>query len=394
MINNRRTTTRGWARGSATLAIVALIATACGGGDDAVTEDPAEGDVSETSEEESPDGDEGMDEPAAQGASTECSDLGTVTFGLTGSASDAPLFIADERGYFDEVGITPEFVNFASAAQMVAPLGGGDLDVGAGAPSAGFYNALSRELNFRIVADKGSMPAGYGYMPLLVRTDLFESGEVTGPEDFEGLRVAEPAQGTATASTLSTILESAGLDYGVVENEYLGFGEHLTAYENEAIDASLTTEPSATVIEDQGLAVRLGTPPDWYDNQQLAVILYSEEFIARDDSVGTCTMIAYLQGARDYVAALEDGALAGPAAEEIVPIIAERTGLEAELLERITPNWVDPDGQVNQESIEKDYAYFEETGLLEGEVDLSQVVDPSFAEAAVAELGEWEGERP
>ena len=191
---------------------------------------------------------------------------------------------------------------------MIAPLGGGQLDVGAGAPSAGFYNALSRELNFRIVADKGSMPENYGYMPLLVRADLYESGEVTGPEDFAGLRVAEPAQGTATASTLSTILESVRLDYGDVQHEFLGFAEHVTAYENEAIDASLTTEPSAPrSSSSRGWRSGSARPPTGYDNQQLAVILYSEDFIARDDRAGTCTMIAYLRGVRDYVDALDDG---------------------------------------------------------------------------------------
>jgi NitT/TauT family transport system substrate-binding protein len=371
----------------AAVAVLALAATACGGEGD----DPAAGETADEAGTQEP----GAEEPGGAGEATGdasavvCEDIGTVRFGLTSSVSDAPLFIADERGYFDEVGIDAEMVDFASAAQMIAPLGGGQLDVGAGAPSAGFYNALSRELNFRIVADKGSMPENYGYMPLLVRADLYESGEVTGPEDFAGLRVAEPAQGTATASTLNTILESSGLDYGDVQHEFLGFAEHVTAYENEAIDASLTTEPSATIIEEQGLAVRLGTPPDWYDNQQLAVILYSEDFIARDDRAGTCTMIAYLRGVRDYVDALDDGQIDGDS--EVAQIIQDRTGLSAERLVQITPNWVDPDGRLNQDSLETDYAFFEGEGLLEGEVDLGQIVDPSFAEAAVAELGEYEG---
>ena len=331
---------------------------------------------------------------AADAGAADCVDIGPVRIGLTSSASDAPFYIADARGYFEDAGITPEFSTFDSAAQMIAPLGGGQLDVGAGAPSAGFYNALTRELGFRIVADKGSMPEGYGYMPLLVRTDLYDSGEVTSPEDFAGLTVAEPAQGTATAATLATILESAGIAYDEVSHEFIGFSEHLTAFQNEAIDASLTTEPSATLIEDQGLAVRIGTPPDWYDNQQLAVILYGEQFIARDDPAGVCTMIAYLRGARDYVAALEDGSVSGEGAEEITQIVTAATWLDPELYRQITPNWVDPDGRVNTDSIEQDYQFFKEVGLLEGDVDLTQVVDTSFAEAAVAELGEWEGQRP
>ena len=86
--------------------------------------------------------------------------------------------------------------------------------------------------------------------------------------------------------------------------------------------------------------------------------------------------------------------MSGEGAEEIITIVTSATGLDPELYRQITPNWVDSDGRLNTDSIEQDYQFFKETGLLEGDVDLTQVVDPSFAEAAVEELGEWEGERP
>lgn len=370
----------------------ALLLSACGGGStddgddpaaaptdtppaDVDTDTPTEGDEAATATETSAAGD--------------CGDIGTVRIGLTNSASDAPFFVAEAKGYFDEAGITPEFSDFNSAAKMIAPLGAGQLDVGAGAPSAGFYNALARDIAFRIVADKGSMPDGYGYMPLLAG----EGSGITEVADLEGKVVAEPAPGTATSSTLHTILQSAGLSYDDVEHEFIGFGEHLTAYENGAVDASLTTEPNATLIESQGLATRLGTPPDWYENQQLAVILYGEEF-SQNTEAANCTMVAYLRGVRDYVAALDGGAVAGDTADEIIEIVTDATGLDPELYQQITPNWVDPDGQVNRDSLATDYEFFKEQGQLEGEVDLSQVVDTSFADAAVEQLGVWEGQRP
>ncbi len=61
-------------------------------------------------------------------------------------------------------GIDVEFTSFDSAAKMIAPLGTGQLEVGAGSPTAGFYNAVARGLDVRMVADKGSMPPGYGYL--------------------------------------------------------------------------------------------------------------------------------------------------------------------------------------------------------------------------------------
>ncbi len=55
------------------------------------------------------------------------------------------------------------------------------------------------------------------------------------------------------------------------------------------------------------------------------------------------------------------------------------------------PNFVDPNGEVNEESLQKDYDFFEAQGFLEDFVDIDEIVDPSFAEAAVEELGEFEG---
>ncbi|MFH5823199.1 hypothetical protein [Georgenia sp. AZ-5] len=55
------------------------------------------------------------------------------------------------------------------------------------------------------------------------------------------------------------------------------------------------------------------------------------------------------------------------------------------------PNYVDPNGAVNVESLQKDYDFFDEQGLLESTVTVEDIVDSSFTEAAVAELGEFTG---
>ncbi|HEX5997260.1 MAG TPA: ABC transporter substrate-binding protein [Jiangellales bacterium] len=329
----------------------------------------------------------GGDSPQAAGADS-CSGA-TVRVGITRSASDAPFYVAQEKGYFEQQGLKAEFVPFDSAAKMIAPLGSGQLDVGAGAPSAGLYNAVARGVELRIVADKGSMPEGYGYMPLLVRKDLYDSGQVTDISDLKGLKVAEPAQATATSSTAKVMLESAGLGYDDVKHEYLGFPEHPTAFANKAIDAALTTEPSATVAEQQGVAVRLATPPDFYERQQLAVVLYGGKFAAEKSELGTCFMTAYLHGARDYVSALSEGKVTGEGADEIVRIVTGATGLKPELYRAIVANYVDPNGAVNKESLQRDYEFFEQQGWLEGEASIDELVDPSFAEAAAEELGSF-----
>ncbi len=316
----------------------------------------------------------------------------TVRLGTTNSSSDAPFFIGVEKGYFEEQGISIEFSSFDSAAKMIAPLGNGDLDVAAGAPSAGLYNAVAREVNFKIVADKGSTPPGYGYMPLLVQDDLINNGAFTGYEDLKGLTVAEPAQGTATSSTLNEALKKAGLSYDDVEHEYIGFPDHVSALENGSIQASLTTEPSATKAIETGGAVRFAGTDEIYPYQQLAVVLYSSDFAENSNDLANRFMLAYLQAVRDYNDALADGKLAGPNAEEIISILTEYTSItDPNVYREITPNGVSSDGQLNLESLQRDLQFFKDQGLLESnEVSVEQVVDTSFVEAAAEDLGPYE----
>jgi NitT/TauT family transport system substrate-binding protein len=302
--------------------------------------------------------------------------------------------LADRLGYFAEEGLDIEFFTFDSAARMVAPLGAGHLDVGGGAPSAGLYNAVARGVNISIVADKGQLRPGYGYMPLLVRKELVDSGEVADAGDLVGRTVAEPAPGTATSSTLDAMLEARGAGYDDVDHSFLRFPEHATALGNGAVDAAVTTEPSATLAEQRGVAVRLQDSTQDYPGQQLAVLLYSQDFVADRPEVGDCFMRSYLRGARTYLEAVPGGTWTGPRAQELSAMLSGTFGMDPELLRRITPTYMDPNGGVDVASLRRDYDFFAERGSLEDTVQVEQLVDTSFARRAVDELGPVPGRTP
>ena len=97
-----------------------------------------------------------------------------VRIGISRTISDAGYYIADAKGLFREEGLEVSIIGFNSAAQMIAPLGTGDLEVGGGTVSAGFYNAVGRGILMKIVADQASIKPGYGYSSLMVRRDHVE----------------------------------------------------------------------------------------------------------------------------------------------------------------------------------------------------------------------------
>jgi NitT/TauT family transport system substrate-binding protein len=314
----------------------------------------------------------------------------TVHVGVLGAISDAGFFIADKQGYFAEQGIAVEFVPFKESTEMTAPLAAGQLDVGAGAPTAGFYNAVSRGMDIRIVADKGSMPPLYGYMPLIVRKDLIDSGRFTGLKDLKGLRLGSPSPGGSAVATLERALAMGGLSIGDVDLVYLGHPQLALAITNHAIDAAFITEPNATNALRQGAAVRFLRGDEVYPGQQLAVVLYAGSFAKSAPELARKFMVAYVKAARDYNDALRDGRLAGPKAEEIIAILVASTAVKDPAIYRaIIPHGCNPDGGVDVVSLKQDLAFFRRGGLIKGDVSVEQALDPSFAEAAAATLGPY-----
>ena len=312
-----------------------------------------------------------------------------VKIGISRTISDAGYYMADAMGFFRDEGIDVSITGFNSAAQMIAPLGTGELDVGGGTVSAGFYNAVGRGILMKIVADQASIKPGYGYSSLMVRKDLVDSGRYKSFADLKGMKVAIGAPGTGTASALNEALKKGGLKYSDVD--VVGFPEHLPTYRNKGIDASITNEPTMTRAIEDGVAVRVAGNDITYPDQQTAVTFYADNFIRNRRDVAERFMRAYLRGVRMYNDALKDGRLAGPKANEVIPILVKYTTIKDEsMFRRMVPSYCNPDGEVNVTSLKKDLEFFRELGLIEKkDASVDGVVDSSFAKAAVAKLGPY-----
>ena len=312
----------------------------------------------------------------------------TVTVGTANTSSDVAIYLADHRGYFKEAGIEAKTIPFASAAQMIAPLGTGQLDVGGGTVAAGLYNGVSRGINLRIVADKGSIKPGYEYSTLVVRKDLVDSGAYKSLRDLKGRKLAAAAQGAGSESSLNEALKKGGLKFSDVDVVHMGFPEMLTALSNKAIDGGITNEPTLSLVQQKGIAVR-ASDVVVYPDQQTAVLLYSEAFMRDRRALGEKFMVAYVRALREYNAALKDGKLIGPGSEEIIRVLIDRTPVkDPEIYRSMIAFAVNPDGGVNVASLENDLSFFRERGLItDPKVKAADVVDQSFVNAALRQLG-------
>ena len=314
-----------------------------------------------------------------------------VRVGTLQSSSDAPHFIAQENGYFEEEGIDVEFVPFKSSTDMIGPLGQGQLDVGMGGLAAAMANGLARGTDLKIVADKGTNIDEYSY-PLMVRTELIESGQVESIEDLKGKKFAVTAEGAVLDYLLAKGLEGSGVDYDDVELVTMPFPDMVNGFENGAIDAAIIIEPFATQAVERGVAKKLASTGDWANDETVAVTMFSGRFAdgRHDDAVKY--LRAYVKGIRFYLEALESGKFEGPNADDVIDILTKHTLVDdPAVYQALTPTSYDPDGMVKLEPISEMLAFWEAQGFLEGDAaDLTaeDMVDLSILKEALKDLPE------
>ncbi len=318
-----------------------------------------------------------------------------VRVGNINTASDAGIYIAEAKGYFKAEGLDVEFITFKTAAQMIAPLGSGQLDVGGGTVSAGLYNAFSRKIGIRIVADKGSSRPGHVFSQVMARKDHVDSGRYKTFQDLKGMKIAIAGLGTGNGATLNAALKKGGLSFADVTTIDLGFPDHVAAYLNKAVDAGVTNEPSATLATQAGAAVKSPGNEELFENHQTAVLLYADDFAKKRPETALKFMRAYIRAARDYNDALGTGGISGKGADAVIATLLKYTDIkDPALLRAIVPPAFNPDGAVDIASLDSDLVFFKEMKLIEDAwIKAADVVDPAFAAKAAAELGAYRAEK-
>lgn len=310
-----------------------------------------------------------------------------VPIGISPVMSSVGVFIATEKGYFREQGIKPVINPFkASGAKMVPFLASGQLFVGGGNINAGMYNAIANDIPIRVVADKGTVSKGHGYLALLVRKDHVDSGRYKDFKDLKGFKMAVTAKGVSQEIVTEKYLAKAGLSMKDIELKTLAYGDMNIALANKSIDATVQIEPFVSAAVENDFAVRVAGDDEVYPDQQSAAIMFSPVFIEKHPQQAKGFMVAYVKALRDYNDAFEKGRNK----EEIISILTKYTRIkDRKIYEKVVPVGLHPDGMINVDSLRSDAAWFTDKGYLKQKPNLDAIIDLSFVEHARKVLGEY-----
>jgi NitT/TauT family transport system substrate-binding protein len=310
-----------------------------------------------------------------------------VKVGVTGRPDQASLVLALHRGYWDKQGLDVQFIQSGAAAQdATSALAANQIQVTAGSPSAGLFNALNRGINIRMVADWSHIgTAEDSTFSISVRSDLIDSGAVKSPADLKGRNIgAGPVKGGINDLFLSLVMAKGNLSPSEINAEFIPFPDGIAAMASKKLDAAMLIEPMVTQATAQGIAKLFITMGAVDPGAQVAIVFYSPDFAANKDAA-TKFMIGYLQGVRDY----HDAFVEHKDQDAAIGILTQNLSLkDPNIWKNSKPGNIDLNGKFNVASIKKQAAFYKQEGLVDGPIpDVDKYVDTSFTDAAVKVIG-------
>jgi NitT/TauT family transport system substrate-binding protein len=305
----------------------------------------------------------------------------TVKVGMVKSISSVATLTAIEKGYFKELGIKVETEDLDTSANAIALLAQNQLQVVEGGISAGYFNALDKNLPITMVMDRVSSPLGHH---LMIRPDL--KGQITRLKDLKGKTIASNGQGSVSTYEVGKMLETDGLTIADVDIKVLPFNQMAVAFTNKAIDAAIVIPPFTSQFIDKGFAVSLKEPDDLVKPWPLtiAVAMINTDWAKPNRDLLRNYFTAYLRGVRDYCQAYHGGA---NRAELIQRLIRTGTETREELLYKYPWPARDPNGRINVASMLDMQAWYKQNKFGSAQLPAERLADTSYADYAAAKLG-------
>ncbi|MBI4320314.1 MAG: ABC transporter substrate-binding protein [Chloroflexi bacterium] len=308
-----------------------------------------------------------------------------VRMGDQATASDGPMYVALEKGYFLEQGIDLELTSFDSSAKVIPAIAAGQLEaVGAGS-GPGLFNAYYRGIDIRVVADRARNVPGHEFATLTMRADLQD--RVKDFKDLRGLKISVASKASVSLPQIAKALAKGGLTTKDIDLVEMPFMDSLAAFANKGIDGALLIEPFGTQAADRGLAFNWKrVHPDFYPNHQAGVLMFGAEFHQRQPEVARRFVIAYIKGIRAYMDAFDRNA----DTDAIINVLTKYTSLKDPAVYRKvrTPGF-DRNGYVFVQHLIDDQNLYVDEGLMKPneKIDMNKLVDHSYVEYALSILG-------
>src|ERR1700682_3646542 len=177
--------------------------------------------------------------------------------GVLRLSSSAPVFIAQDKGYFREAGLEIELKFFDAAQPIAVATTSGDIDFGITAFTAGLYN-LAGKGTLKVIGGMSREKAGFPLIGYFASNSAYAAGLKT-PKDLAGKRIAVTQTGSSFHYSLGLLADKYGFKLSDVKVLPLqSLSNAAAALKGETVDAALLPVSTARTLMDADGAKLLG----------------------------------------------------------------------------------------------------------------------------------------
>jgi NitT/TauT family transport system substrate-binding protein len=302
--------------------------------------------------------------------------------GVLRLSSSAPVFIAQDKGYFRDAGLEIELKFFDAAQPIAVATTSGDVDVGITAFTAGLYN-LAGKGTLKVIGGMSREKAGYPLIGYFASNNAFAAGLKT-PKDLAGKRIAVTQVGSSFHYSLGLLADKYGFKLADVKIVPLqSLSNAAAALKGETVDAALLPVSTARKLMDDGGAKLLG----WVGDEtpwQLGAVFASPKTLANKALVEK--LLAALERAdREYhdviLASVKDGKAAiSDQTKPLLEIIAKYTNLP---VEQVVGNcaYIDADGKLDVKNVDNQIKWLQAQGFVDKGFDAEAIIAKDYVKA-------------
>jgi NitT/TauT family transport system substrate-binding protein len=302
--------------------------------------------------------------------------------GVLRLSSSAPVFIAQDKGYFREAGLDIELKFFDAAQPIAVATTSGDVDFGVTAFTAGLYN-LAGKGTLKVIGGMSRERAGYPLIGYFASNNAYAAGLKT-PKDLAGKRIAVTQVGSSFHYSLGLLADKYGFKLSDVKIVPLqSLSNAAAALKGETVDAALLPISTARKLMDDGGAKFLG----WVGDEtpwQLGAVFASPKTLANKMLV-TRFLDVLERADREYhdviLASVRNGnAVINEKTKPLLEIIAKYTNLP---VEQVVGNcaYIDPSGKLDVKNVDNQIKWLQEQGFVDKGFGVDAIIDKDFVKA-------------
>lgn len=296
-----------------------------------------------------------------------------------------PVLLGIDQGAFASAGLDIDLNTYPGSAQTQMPLlARGDIDMSAVVPGPSTFNQVVQGFDVKLITSLGDQKSGRvsgGW--LSVRSDEVDSIKVGS--DMKGHVVDGGSEGGPLAMMAREAIREAGLTPGVdvtLTHRGTTAQNEVALAQNKGADVIAMIEPTATLADKQGYAVRWKDMSDvlpWYQTSAMGV---SKTFLASHRMAVIKFLEVYVLICREINAS--DGAWT----PEIINSAAKWAQVDPQVItDQGGVPYYDPNGVVSIESLQKTQDIWLEDGQVSQSVDVAGLVDQGVLDEALTVVG-------